>query len=66
MAKYPKLSKKELAEIKLQCKMQEAALEFDEYLEKFRKKHKLSLRESYLLVSGSAQLFLSELLERMK
>jgi hypothetical protein len=47
-------------------KMARAALEFDEFHMNLRKKHKLSLWDMYALMQGSASIFLSELLKRVK
>lgn len=47
-------------------KMARAALEFDEYHMFLRRKHKLTLREMYELMQGSANIFIMELLEGKK
>jgi hypothetical protein len=57
---------KEGKEILQTRKMQRAALEFDEFHANLQKKHKLTLLEMYALMQGSASIFLSELLKKVK
>jgi hypothetical protein len=47
-------------------KMARAALEFDDFQQELRKKHKLTLREMYDLVQGSASIYIMELLKGKK
>jgi len=57
---------KEGKEILHTRKMARAALEFDEHFAFLRKKHKLTLRDCFDLMQGSASIFLMEMLKRVK
>lgn len=57
---------KEGREILQTRKMAAAALEFDEFQEKFQKRRKLTTREMFELVQGSASIYLTELLKGQK
>jgi hypothetical protein len=57
---------KEDKELIQRRKFIEAALEFDEFQEKFAKRRKLTVRQMYELVRGSADIYLMEMLKRVK
>jgi len=64
----PRLTKevRGFKEILQQRKMAKAALEFDDFQQALVKKHKLSMREMYDLARGSADIYLMEMLKRVK
>lgn len=47
-------------------KMAKAALDFDDFQQEFRKRHKLTLRDMFELVHGSTMIYMDELLKGQK